>query len=567
MEGTAAKAALSLEQLAAEIHELKLRVGRLETGVAPALEPGLRETAKIQAATEERPATDLTSVSSEFIPILGKAVLGVAGAYLLRAIAEGGAIPHAAGVAAAVLYSAFWLISASRVRARGGFAVAAYAITAAIAICPMLFETTTRFKVLPPPITAVLLTGFMLSGAMVAWQRKLGAISWITTLAGVATAVALFFTTQAVVPLTASLLALAALVEFAACRDYVFGERWLPALGSDLFVLALTQLALRPAEGTAPVPIAQALVLQMGLLAIYLGSTVFRTLVRKIPMTNFEIGQSVLAFIVALSGALRVAHGEAAIALGVLCLLAGASCYLVAFSVFEHRDRRRNFRVYAVFAVLLLFAAGGILFAGAPVASTIFWSLPALLTALAARRIGSFTMVIHCSLYLLASASVSGLFRDATAAMIGQPVPAFPPGVLLFFAVAVTGLCFWLVPPLPAFPARVSAAVIAAVFCWGLVGMIAAGLAAAIGAESVYVPAIRTLLLCLLAFSLVLAVSRLRRTELLWLLYPLTTFVLYKLVTEDFPQGHPNTLAATLVICGGALILLPRRIRALGEAR
>ncbi len=36
MEATAAQAAVSLEQLAAEVHELQLRVERLERGAAPA---------------------------------------------------------------------------------------------------------------------------------------------------------------------------------------------------------------------------------------------------------------------------------------------------------------------------------------------------------------------------------------------------------------------------------------------------------------------------------------------------------------------------------------------------
>ena len=414
-------------------------------------------------------------MGSAFVPILGKAVLGVAGAYLLRAVAESGSVPQMLGVAAALLYSACWLFSAARARAQGGFAVTAYAITAAIAICPMLFETTTRFHVLAPAVTAILLAAFMVSGALVAWQRQRPVISWITTLAGVGTAFALFFATQAVVPLTAALLITAAIVEFAACRDHLFGERWVVALTANLFVLALTQLSLRPPDGGPPIPVGEALLLQMALLAIYLGSTVYRTLVHQIPMTNFEIGQSVLAFVIALSGALRIAHGRAAVMLGALCLLAGVACYLVAFAVFEHQDRRRNFRVYAVFAVLLLFAAGAILFAGEPAASTLFWSAPAILTAVAARRIRSFTMEIHCALYLIAASAVSGLVSYASAAMIGQTVPTFPPGLLPLLATVVTALCFALAPALPAFPARLSTAVIAALFGWGALGMLAAG--------------------------------------------------------------------------------------------
>ena len=80
-----------------------------------------------------------------------------------------------------------------------------------------------------------------------------------------------------------------------------------------------------------------------------------------------------------------------------------------------------------MFAVLLVFAAGVIVFAGEPAASTLFWSVPAILTALAARRIRSFTMVIHCAVYLIAASIVSGLFSYADAAMIGTPFSSWTP--------------------------------------------------------------------------------------------------------------------------------------------
>jgi hypothetical protein len=563
MEGTAAQTALSLEQLAAELHELQLRVQKLEAGSTA--EPAPPVATPPARVTPAPPAPDLSSMSSSMIPTLGKALLGVAGAYLLRAVAESAAIPPVVAVAAAVLYAAFWLVSASRVRGREGFAVTAYAITAAIAFCPMIFETASRFRVLPPVAAAALLAAFLISGAALSKQRDLPVICGITTLAGAGTAFALLFATQAVAPLTAALLAFAAVVEFAACRGHLFAVRWVAALSADLFVLALTQLTLQPAADAAPIPAREAILLQMALLAIYLGSTVYRTLALKIPMTNFEVGQSVVAFAIALGGALRIAHGPAAVTLGVLCVLGGIACYLVAFAVFEHHDRRRNFRVYAVFAVLLIFAAGMILFAGEPAASTLFWSVPAILTAAAARRIRSFTMVIHSAVYLIAASIVSGLFGYTSAAMIGAAAPAFPPSLLLAGVVTVTALCFALVPPMPALLARLSTAVIAALLLWACAGVAAAAGAALLGGSD-YLLALRTALLCLAAMGLVWAAGRLQRRELLWVLYPLTAFLLYKLVADDFPHGRPATLAITLVLCGGVLILLPRRIRTVSGA-
>ena len=44
----------------------------------------------------------------------GRALLGLAGAYLLRALTESGALPPQAGVAIGILYAILWLVWAAR---------------------------------------------------------------------------------------------------------------------------------------------------------------------------------------------------------------------------------------------------------------------------------------------------------------------------------------------------------------------------------------------------------------------------------------------------------------------
>ena len=92
-------------ELCAEVRALERRVAALEHHAplpipfpAPAL-----SVAEVQ-------------VSPDTVPALGRAVLGIAGAYLLRAVTETGVVPHGAGVAAGIIYAAVWLGLAARAR-------------------------------------------------------------------------------------------------------------------------------------------------------------------------------------------------------------------------------------------------------------------------------------------------------------------------------------------------------------------------------------------------------------------------------------------------------------------
>ena len=83
--------------------------------------------------------------------VLGKAMLGIAGAYLLRAVAESSVAAQVGGrrrrhSSTPPLAG----IGASRVKAGEWLAATIYACTSALILAPMLWELTLRFKVLPP---------------------------------------------------------------------------------------------------------------------------------------------------------------------------------------------------------------------------------------------------------------------------------------------------------------------------------------------------------------------------------------------------------------------------------
>jgi hypothetical protein len=125
---------------------------------------------------------------SGVVPILGKAVLGIAGAYLLRAIAESSSVPKLPVLFLAIAYACFWMVWAVRVNAASRFASITYGITSALILSPLLWESTVRFQVLSPALAAAVTVAFVVLTIALAWRRDLQLIPWIATLASVITA-------------------------------------------------------------------------------------------------------------------------------------------------------------------------------------------------------------------------------------------------------------------------------------------------------------------------------------------------------------------------------------------
>ena len=86
---------------------------------------------------------------------MGRAVLGIAGAYLLRAVAESSVVPRSLVLFAAVLYACGWMFWAARAASTNRFASATYAVTSAMILSPLVWESTVRLKVLSPALASV----------------------------------------------------------------------------------------------------------------------------------------------------------------------------------------------------------------------------------------------------------------------------------------------------------------------------------------------------------------------------------------------------------------------------
>ncbi|MBI5281200.1 MAG: hypothetical protein HY858_05905 [Candidatus Solibacter usitatus] len=565
-----------IEALARELAEVKRRLAALEARVDSQLaaphEP--QEDMALPALRGLDAARTIAPVEGS-MALFGRALLGLGGAYLLRAVTENQVLPAQAGVLAAVAYAAWWLYCAVRTPAGNRLAVTLHGLTAVLVLYPMLWETTVRFHVLPHAATAAVLSAFAALGMAIAWKHEKSPVVWITTMAGLATTVALIIATHDLVPFVSALLFIAASIEFSACRDHWLGLRWAAALITNLSVLLMMFLVTREGglpEGYAPISPLVTLAFQGALLAVYLSSTVIRTLVRGLHISFFETGQTAAALVILITGALRVTQGAGAagLAVAVFLLGGGLACYLAAFAWLDRRTGHdRNFYTYSTFGVLLVSAGLRVLLPGlwrSPV-----WCALAVTGAAMATHHGRGTLLVHSIAYLAFAAVSSGLPAFAALQLFGGAQQAAAGLPLLLATTLAAALCYGIVVRKggdfdeDSF-ARAAGVVLIATFLWGAGGLIhwsalwaasAAGLAASHSFSAVAGTCFFTASACLLAW----AGSRWARQEFRWLVYPIMILGGYKLIAYDFPQARTHAVAVSLLLFGGAMILLPRLLR------
>jgi len=555
------------DQLSERVRELERRVSALEghpeieTPPLSASVSAVRPRSRSPETWRGFPAPNVPTG----VAVFGKAVLGIAGAYLLRAIAESGSIPKLPVLMLAILYASMWLIWAVKTHAANHFASFTYAITAALILSPLLWESTVRFQVLSPAFTAAVLVAFVVLAFALSWRQDLQAIPWAAALAAAATALALIIATRDLVPFTAALLAIALASEMVVGLGRRLSVRAVPAIAADFAVWLLVYLMASsenvPAE-YQPIPATTITMLCVMLLVIYGASIGIRSFGLRHRLSIFEIAQGIVAFVIASFGTLRASPGSAP-ALGILFLLVALACYWGALSRFVADDQNRNRRVCAIYAVALLLAGSLLLFS--PGFQVPFLCVAAMATAFLYMRTGKLTLGMHVSFYLAAAAILSGLLNLAGSALAGTVPSALDAGA---WAVAVSAvLCYalgwrasteqmkqrllWLVPSVLVAGMAATLAVMASVKLGSASGMLSAS------RLSVF----RTVVICLLALILSFAGSRLKRAELLWVAYVAIAFGTLKLLFEDLRFGNAASLVASLLFYGLILILIPRLTR------
>jgi hypothetical protein len=553
----------ALARLSGQLEHLERRVSVLERS---------SETAASRATLAAAPARGMTAAEESALPpaggvfpVVGKAMLGIAGAYLLRAVAESGSLPQAVVVALALAYAGMWLVWAARVPVNLPLASAAYALTSALILAPMLWELTLRFKILPASGTAGVLSAFVIGASALVWRRNLVPVIWVATITAIFTALALMIATHDLAPFIAALLIMAMASEFAAKRNRWLHIRYLVAPAADLAVWILIYIYSLPESARAEYPAVQSaelLTLPSALFLIYGASVTFRTTWSRERITIFEIVQTVIAFLLAAFSLLWFGSGVRA-GLGIFCLLFSAACYAAAFVRFDPLPEQRNYYVYSTWSALLLLAGGFLCLP--PLLLALLLSVAAILATLVGVRTARLSLEFHGLVYLAAAASASGLLEYATRALAGT----FPnaPGWTVWIVAASALLCYGVGGRFPGerrnqrllrlLSAILAVSAAATLLVSALVWLAAVGMTP--GASHIAI--IRTLITCGLALGLAFGGARWRKVELVWTAYGTLAFVTAKLLFEDLAHGHSGSIAVSIFLYAVALILVPRMAR------
>ncbi|MBI4892576.1 MAG: hypothetical protein HY821_18270 [Acidobacteria bacterium] len=578
MQSESQPSAGDVQDLARQVGELRLRLAAVERKLAiHGFEEESGEEDVLEGLSLPRIGDTAATTTS-----IGISLLGLALAYLLRALAENGTYSARGGVALGLCYALAWLIWAARTPASETFSVCLRSLTSVLILAPLLWEATVRFQAISAWQTAGLLMFFSAFGLGISWRKNLNAVALISSVAGLLLAGALILRTHELIPYSTALLGLAAAVEISACLEHYLGERWIVAAVADL-ALVLTTFAAAQPSGSLPsypvLPMGQVLALQIGLTVIYLASTYVRTLGRGFNIAVFEIAQCVAAAIIGSWGAITIAHGHAAsvLTVGGFWSLCGIACYVVSFFFLErHAGKDRNFLTYSTFGLALVLIGSGFLLSGAFLVA--FWSVLAVFFVTAGGSSGRMTLKVHSGVYALLSLFSSGLAANTASLFFSSEAhpDALAPHYSAWIAAAgcLAAYFLFLRAPLPPSLSKLgsrlyaaAALLLSASALWSLAG--AASMAVAplcrmlstgVGARD-FCPTLLTVTLIgtalLAACSAIYSHSR----ELRWFAWLFTAIASGKLLFQDFRQANTFAMVLSLIIYGSALICLPRILR------
>lgn len=553
----------ALDRLLARMEEFEKRLSALEHHGAAA-EPLTQPLTPAPAAPHPLEQLSLGRPAG-VMPVVGKVFLGIAGAYLLRAVNESGALPQLTIVPVALAYAGMWLVWAARAYSRSALASNAYSAAAALILAPMLWELTMRFKALTPAMTAGLLVAFVVAASGMAWRRSLTSVVWLPSAFAAAVALGLLVQTRDPLPLALALLGMALVTEVSACRDRWLSLRPVMAMAADAAILLLIVLYTSQ-DGPSPeykaVPAAVLVALMAGLFVIYAASVLVRTVALRRGITIFEIVQIVVAFLLAWSGILRATHDAAAPEVGIFCLLAAAGCYFLAFARFDKAAQPRDYHVFSTWAAGFLLAGSFLCFP--PETRALWLGVTAVAATFAGVRRGRFTLGFHGALYLSAAALVSGLLEHIGRLLIGQP--PMPAGWVVWMTAAFTLACYAIAcrpmrEPAPQRLERSLRLIFAALAAYTVAAVALAAVRLVQPLGGARLAAVRTLVLCMTAISLAWSGSHWGRSELIWLAYSAIAFCTLKLLLEDLQAGSAVSLAFSLFFYGMAWVLVPRLAR------
>jgi hypothetical protein len=156
-----------VSELSLSLEHLGRRLAALDGGAVAAPLPAVGTRPAAQEPEERVPEwVDFGG----WMALVGRTLVALGGAYLLRALTDAVLLPQSLGVLIAFLYALGWLLLADRAGGRGRTTSAAFhGVTAALIGYPLLWEATARFGYLPPAGAALAVALFTALAFAVAW--------------------------------------------------------------------------------------------------------------------------------------------------------------------------------------------------------------------------------------------------------------------------------------------------------------------------------------------------------------------------------------------------------------
>jgi hypothetical protein len=546
------------------LETLEQRVYALEHPAGAASEIAAQVSSQAPAVVIDEKLS--ATVTGSVFQVLGKAMLGIAGAYVLRAVAESGTLPRAGVAAAAIAYALGWLVWASRVKAGDWLAGTTYACTSALILAAMLWELTLRFNVLPATVSAAVVCGFVVAASVLAWKRDFAPVLWVANSTAVAIALTLAVASHQMTPFIVVLLLMVLIGEYAAGRDHESGVRMLVALAADAAIWAMLYIYSSPESTRGEYPALGPVVLLapgLGLFLLVGLSLIYRTVLRRKTISAFDTIEMMIAFLLAASSLMYFGPPASAIALGICCVVLSAAGYAGAFVHFDRVQERRNYLVFASWSAAL-FLAGSLLCV--PQAWQALWlSVGAIAATFASTRLRRFALEVHGLVFLMVAAGISGLLREVIDALAGTLPGA--PGLSACAVSVAAVLCYAAIKPCQerTWMRHVLSIVFAALAFAALAALTVQGLAWVIALkiipEAHHLAFIRTLTACVAAIALAYSGAHWRRMELTRIGYAALALLAVKLVLEDLRHGHLAFIAGAIFLFAITLIVVPRVAR------
>ncbi len=554
--------------LSARLAALEERVSQLEHPPQPHLDPSFAPPVPPPLpVTTPAVATPAFSHAGGELTTLGKAVLGIAGAYLLRALAETGTFPQLIIAILAMAYAAIWIAAAARAPASNVFARIVYSLTSALILAPMLWELTLRFHVLSPTASAAILVAFAGVALALTWNSFNAPVFWIAFATATLNALALMVATQSLPPFLVALLVIAIGSELATHHHRALNGRVLAAAAVDLATVSLLYIySLDPTSrsGYANLSDPWLITLASAAFIVYLASIAINKALEPRRLSTFELVQSTLTLIFAIYGSTRFGADQHSLAIGAGYIALASVLYALGFANLKRSSVSRNFDAYLTWGAATFIMGAILTLPPAWLASTL--AVAAIASTIVGIRRFHWVFEAHGALFLLAAAYVAGLLGFDHRLLLDSQVSA--PSWIMATTFIGSLLCYGVTVSDPLNTPRrqlshlvlaaISAPTAAAFFVFFLTWTVATISHLRHSPNMQPLTMLQTASLCALAVALAAAGSRLHRQELTWLAYTTVILSTAKIVLVDVRRETLLAISVTFLLLAATLILLPR---------